>query len=217
MSEIILNAEPRTITGKKSRRLRREGWVPAVVYGVGVESRPLQIRYKDVQTLLKQAGTSQLITVHITGEKKSIQALIRDIQFDPVHRHPLHLDLYEVRMGHTVTVEVPIEMVGESPIVEQRLGMLLHGTQTVEIECLPSDLIDSIELDLSLLTEVDQQINVGDLPVPPSITILSDPDEMVVRVAPSVEEELEEEVEEELMPAVGEPEVITKGRAEEEE
>jgi len=217
MARVELNAEIRTVLGKKTRRLRREGWVPAVIYGRDVESRPLQIRTSDAEDLLRQVGGSQLITLHIVGEKQPIQALVRDLQRDPIRRNVLHLDLYQVEMTETITVEVPVILVGRSPVVEQREGILLQGTQTVEIECLPGDLIDAIEVDLSQITEVDQQIAVGDLAFPSSIRILSDPEEMVVRVSP-LEAPLEEEVEEEIEEVPeAEPELVGRRKEEEEE
>ncbi|HEC33278.1 MAG TPA: 50S ribosomal protein L25 [Chloroflexi bacterium] len=215
MAQTELNVEMRTVLGKQVRRLRREGWVPAVLYGRGLESRALQIRRSEAEDVVAEAGTSHLITIRVAGEEKPVQAVVRDLQRDPVRRNLLHLDLYQVEMTTSLTVEVPITLVGESPVVELREGILLQGLQTVEIECLPGDLIDAIEVDLSILTEVDQQITVADLAVPSSVHILSDPDEMVVRVSP-LEAPVEEEEEIEEIPEA-EPEVVGRHRAEEKE
>lgn len=214
MAQIELQAEPRTVVGKKVHHIRREGWVPAVVYGPGIGSRPLMVRAPEAETVVREAGTSQLITLHIRGEKRLVQALVRDVQRDPIRRDLVHLDLHQVEMTSKVTVEVPIVLVGESPVVARRDGILLQGTETVEIECLAGDLIEAIEVDLSQLTEVDQQITVADLAVPSKIRILSDPEEMVVRVSPLEVSAEEEEVVEEGM---AEPEVVTRRREREEE
>lgn len=208
-----LHAEERAVLGKKVRRLRHEGWLPAVLYGAARGGRPLQVRAKEAEEVVRLAGTSHLIAVRVAGEKEPIQALVRDLQRDPIRRELIHLDLYQVEMTRLITVEVPIVLVGEAPVVEQRVGILLQDTQSVEIECLPTDLIDVIEVDLSELTEVDQQITVGDLAFPPSIRVLSDPEEVVVRVSP-LEAPPEEEVVE--LPGV-EPELVGRRREEEEE
>ena len=217
MEQVELNAEVRTVVGKKVRRLRREGWVPAVLYGPGVESRPLQIRAAEAESAVRRAGSSHLIALHIAGEKKPVQALVRDFQRDPIRRELLHIDFYQVEMASTLTVEVPIILVGESPVVERREGLLLQGTETVEVECLPSDLVDAIEVDLSQLTEVDQQITVADLAVPSSMRILSDPDEVVVRVSPLEAPTEEEEEEEEMEEVEVEPERVMRRKEKEEE
>ncbi len=215
MTQLELYAEPRTVVGKQVKRLRAEGWVPAVLYGPNVESRPLQVKLGAAEEALKQAGTSQLISLAIAGADSPVQAIVRSLQRDAIHRNLLHLDLYQVEMTKTITVEVPLLLVGESPITEQKLGILLQGLQSVEVECLPGDLIDAIEVDLGELTEVDQQVVVGDLAIPSTVRILTDLNEMVVRMNPlaEAEEEEEEEVLEEGIEA--EPELV--GREEEEE
>lgn len=215
MDQIALNAEVRTVTGKAVSRLRREGWVPAVIYGAEVGSRPLQIEARQAEAVLGKVGTSHLLSLHIAGEKAPVQVLVRDLQRDPIHRQMLHIDLYQVEMGKPITVEVPLVWVNESPVVERRDGVLLQGAETIEIECLPGDLIDSIEVDLSLLTEVDQQITVGDLAVPAKVRVLSDPAEMIVRVAPSEERVEEEEVAVPPMEGGAEPELVRRRKAEE--
>jgi len=217
MDQIVLNAEPRTVTGKEVNRLRREGWVPAVIYGPAVGSRPLQIEARQAEAVLGKVGTSHLLSLHIAGEKAPVQVLVRDLQRDPIHRQMVHIDLYQVEMGKPITVEVPLVWVNESPVVVRRDGVLLQGAETVEIECLPGDLIDSIEVDLSLLTEVDQQITVGDLAVPARVRVLSDPAEMIVRVAPSEERAEEEEVAAPPMEGGAEPELVRRRKAEEAE
>jgi large subunit ribosomal protein L25 len=217
MDQIVLNAEPRTVTGKEVNRLRREGWVPAIIYGPSVGSRPLQIEARQAEAVLGKVGTSHLLSLHIAGEKAPVQVLVRDLQRDPIHRQMVHIDLYQVEMGKPITVEVPLVWVNESPVVVRRDGVLLQGAETVEIECLPGDLIDSIEVDLSLLTEVDQQITVGDLAVPARVRVLSDPAEMIVRVAPSEERAEEEEVAAPPMEGGAEPELVRRRKAEEAE
>lgn len=213
MAQNELQAQVRTITGKQVQSLRREGWVPAVLYGPSVQSRPLQLRAKESELVIRQAGTSHLITLNIAGEKP-VQVIVRDLQRDVLTQALIHLDLYQVEMTKTLTVEVPLVLVGESPVVKRGEGILLQGTQTVEIECLPGDLVDAIEVDLSVLKEIDQQIAIRDLAVPSTIRILSSPDEMVVRVASLEEPAVEEE---EVVPSAAEPEVVRRRKVEEEQ
>ncbi|RME39716.1 MAG: 50S ribosomal protein L25, partial [Thermoflexia bacterium] len=213
-TELSLNAEIRTVVGKQTRRLRAQGWIPAVLYGPGVENRLLQIPASEAEMVIARAGTSHLITVNIRGDKGPVQVLLKGFQRDPIRRNLLHIDLYQVAMDKPITVEVPIVLVGSSPVLERKEGILLQGKQTLEIECLPKDLIEAVEVDLSLLTEVDQQITVADLALPPTIRVLDDPDEMIVRVSP-LEEEEEEAME--MAPTQAEPELVRKRKEEEEE
>ncbi|MGD1996410.1 MAG: 50S ribosomal protein L25 [Anaerolineae bacterium] len=214
--QIELNAKERTVLGKKVRRLREEGWIPAVLYGASVESRPLQIEETQAEEIVSRAGTSQLIAVHIEGEEEPLRVLVRDLQRDPIHRNLLHLDLYQVDMEQRITVEVPLVLVGESPPVAQQEGVLFQTKETIELECLPVDLIEAIEVDLSQLTDIGHQITVADLAVPATSRILSDPREMVVRVS-RVDEGLELEEEEEIEEVFEvEPELVTEREEEEE-
>lgn len=215
MVQLELSAQTRTLVGKKVRRLRREGWVPAVLYGPDGRSRPLQIPAAEAEAVISHAGTSHLITLSISGESPALQVLVRGLQRDPIRRSLLHVDLYRVEMDKPITMEIPIVLVGSSPVVERREGILVQGKQTLEIEGLPRDLIEAVEVDLSNLTEVDQQITVGDLALPPTIRVLDDPEEVVVRVTPL---EVAEEVEEEApAPSEAEPELVRRRKVVEEE
>jgi len=210
-----LHAEVRTVVGKQVRRLRREDWIPAVIYGPGIESRPLQVRRREAEDVLAEAGTSQLISVRVSGEKEPLHALVREVQRDPISRELLHIDFYHVEMDKPITVDVPLILVGESPVVERGLGILLQLRESIEIECLPKDLVDAIEVDLASLTEVGQEITVADLAIPANIRVLADPDEVVVSVSPVEEAEEEEEAEEVEAAAEAEPELIRRRKEEE--
>ncbi len=215
MAQMELSAHVRTVIGKQVRRLRREGWIPAVLYGPDAKSRPLQVPATEAEEVIDQAGTSHLITLSIYGESSPLQVLVRGLQRDPIRRNLLHVDFYRVEMDKPITMEVPIVLVGSSPVVDRREGILLQGKQTLEIECLPRDLIEAVEVDLSTLTRVDQQITVGDLVLPSSIRVLDDPNEMVVRITPlEVTEELEEAA---PAPPEVEPELVRRRKVVEEE
>jgi large subunit ribosomal protein L25 len=214
---ITLSAGKRAVTGKHVKRLRKEGWVPGVMYGHGFESVALQFEERNLTRLLSRVGGSQLIQIDVEGTKEPEMALVRDVQRDPIRGSVLHVDFYRVQMTERLTAEIPLVMEGESPIIGRHEGILLQGLSTIEVECLPGDLVDAIAVDLADLLEVDDSIHVRDLAIPSGIDVLTDPDELIVRVAPLAEEEvIEEIVEEELLPGE-EVEGIAEGEEGEEE
>lgn len=220
MSEQIeVIAEKRTVQGKKVKQLRREGWIPGVMYGRDFDPLSLQFEARRLEKVLSQVGGSQLIGIKIQGQDQPEMALVRDVQRNPIRLNVLHVDLYRVQMTERLTAEIPLEIVGESPVVEQNEGIVLQGISAIEVECLPGDLVDAIEVDLSDLLELDQGIFVRDLAIPSGIDVLTDQDEMVARVVPLVSEEvLEEELEELEMavaPSAEAVEVITEAAEEE--
>lgn len=214
---ITLSAGKRTVTGKHVKQLRREGWVPGVMYGHGFDSVALQFEERNLTRLLSRVGGSQLIQIDVEGAKEPEMALVRDVQRDPIRGTVLHVDFYRVQMTERLTAEIPLLLEGESPVIAINEGILLQGLSTIEVECLPGDLVDAIAVDLADLLEVDDSIHVKDLAIPSGIDVLTDPDELVVRVAPLAEEEvIEEIVEEELLPGE-EVEVVAEGEEEAEE
>jgi large subunit ribosomal protein L25 len=215
--QITLTAGKRTVTGKQVKRLRHEGWVPGVMYGHGFDSVALQFEERNLTRLLSRVGGSQLIQIDVEGAKEPEMALVRDVQRDPLRGTVLHVDFYRVQMTERLTAEIPLLLEGESPVIALNEGILLQGISAIEVECLPGDLVDAIAVDLADLLEVDDSIHVSDLAIPSGIDVLTDPDELIVRVAPLAEEEvLEEIVEEELLPGE-EAEVVAEGEEGEEE
>ncbi|MBN1220475.1 MAG: 50S ribosomal protein L25 [Anaerolineae bacterium] len=216
MDALELKAEVRETTGRHVKYLRRDGLVPAVVYGRGAKSTLLQIDAKLLRKVLNEAGTHQLIALQV-GKQKPMMTLARDIQRDYIKHNYLHVDFYAVKMDEKVTAQVPLVIEGTSPAVRDHGGVLTQGLDEIEIECLPGDLISAIAVNVEELIEINDSITVAELKVPSSITILSDPDSMVVKVEPPrMVEEVEAELEE--VAAVGaEPEVISKPKAEEAE
>lgn len=210
MERIELRAETRSVFGKKTKRLRRAGAIPATLYGPRTEPVSLQIPERDLRGVLDSAGTTHLITLRIDQATEPRMVLARDIQRDPISQSLLHVDLYEVVMTEKITAEVPLNLIGEAPIAAEKAGLLMRGLDAVEVHCLPGQLVGSIDVDLSVLEEVDQAILVKDLVVDPVIEILTNPEEVVVKMllirAPMIEEEVVEEVE------VPEVEVITAAK-----
>ncbi len=208
---ITLEAQARTITGKKVSQLRRAGLVPAVVYGSKIEAFNVQIPYRVLQTTLLKAGGTQLITLSVEGEDTPV--LAREVQRDVMRGEIMHVDFLAVDMSQPIRAEVQIVFVGESPAVKVGGGVLLTLVQSLEIEALPADLISRVEVDVTELKNVNDAIHVRDLKLSNKVTVITDPAEMLVRIG--IQEEQAEEAEGEVTSA--EPEVITKGRAEEEE
>ncbi|MDH4135604.1 MAG: 50S ribosomal protein L25 [Anaerolineae bacterium] len=215
MEQFELKAEKRTIIGKKVKGLRREGLIPAVLYGPKTEPIPIQCYERELQHVLARAGGTNMISVRIGKAHKPKMALARGVQRDVITGELCHVDFYQVVMTETVKTEVNIILSGEPPAVQQKEFMLLQGTDSVEVECLPGDLIHSIEVDLSTLLEIDDAIYVKDLQVPDNVTILTDGDELVAKIQRLRLAEEEEEVEEEMVEmAPEEVEVIAKGKEE---
>ncbi|MBM4467404.1 MAG: 50S ribosomal protein L25 [Chloroflexi bacterium] len=214
MEQIELQTQKREVLGKKVKNLRREGLIPAVLYGHDIESLPLQIEERELNRVLTQAGGHRLIALKIGRAKNPQMALAREVQWDVITSRPLHVDFYAVVMTEKITTAVPLTLVGEAPAADQAGVILLQGLDEIEIECLPGDLIEAIEVDLSALKEMDQAIYVKDLRVSPAVEILTDPEELVAKVAWAAPEEVEEEV---VPVAPAEVEVITKGKKEEAE
>ena len=214
MEQIELRAEKRTIIGKRVKGLRREGIIPALLYGPKTEPVPIQCDERKLQHVLARAGGTNLISLRIGDAGQPKMALAREVQRDSMTNELYHVDFYQVVMTEMVKAEVYIIFTGEPPAVQQKEFMLLQGTDSVEIECLPGDLIHSIEVDLSTLVEIDDAIYVKDLQVPENITILTDGNELVAKVQRLRVAEEEEEVEVEVAPE--EVEVIAKGKEVEE-
>ncbi|MBI5670399.1 MAG: 50S ribosomal protein L25 [Chloroflexi bacterium] len=207
-----LEAQPRTITGKKVSQLRRQGLVPAVVYGARVAPVHIQIPYRPLEVTLMKAGGTHLIDLQVDGN--TLVVLAREVQRDVLRADIKHVDFFAVDESTKIRVDVPLHFINESPAVEANLGILAAGTTNLTIETLPSKLLSQIEIDLSRLANVGDALYVRDLNLGEGIQIVNDPDEMVVRVSP-IATAVEEETTEEATPA--EVEIISKGKAEEEE
>jgi large subunit ribosomal protein L25 len=207
---IIIEATPRDVTGKKVNQLRRQGWVPGVVYGKDVVS--VQMETKALRRALRIVGTAHLADLDVNGKKHTV--LVRDIQQHATRGDVLHVDFLEVDMKSTLRAEVELVPTGESVPVEEGLGTVTFVTRSVEIECLPDDLVAELPVDLTLIKTPDDLIHVSDLIAPKGVVILDDPETVVARFEYEALEEEEEEVEAES--SADEVEVITRGKQEEE-
>jgi len=186
-----LTAEPRAITGKKVAAIRREGRLPAVVYGHGIDSENVSVDAHEFDLLRRQVGQNALIDLSVNGSKAQ-PVLIHGVQVHPVHRRPIHVDLFLVRMTEELTVDVPLVATGISRAVEDENGTLLHPTENVRVKALPDHLPQSIEYAIDSLVDFDAVIKVSDLTIPGDVTLLTDPDEIIAKVqAPRIEVEPE--------------------------
>lgn len=195
MKAISLEAQIREITGKKVKKIRQEHLIPATVFGKGIKSSSLSIPEKEFIKVYKEAGETGLI--ELKYGKDSQHVLIADVQKHPVSRQVLHVQLHAVSLTEKIKANVPLELTGESPAVTNNIGLLLQPIDEVEVEALPTDLPEQITVDVAGLAEIDQQITVGELPAPKGVEILTDKEEVVVKVAPLVSEEAQKEAEEE--------------------
>lgn len=216
MADFTIEAQPREITGKKVKQLRNEGLVPVTVYGPKREPVNLQVPYRPLEVALMKAGGTNLIEIVADGKK--VTTLAREVQRDPIKRTIKHVDFFAVDLKAKIRVDVPLQFVGESRPVETKQGTLVYGAQNITVEVLPGDLIHSIEVDLSKLSTLGAAIHVSDLDLGSTVTIINDPDEMIVSVhqtSASMSAEGGEEGEEET--SSSEPEVITRGKQEDED
>ena len=190
--EIELN--PRELMGKKVGRLRRAGIVPVHLYGPGMEPRALQCNTSQLIRVLATAGGATPIHITIQGEPGNHLAFAREIQWDPKRDDLLHVDLLAADVSRPVTAQVPIVLIGESAGARTVSGTVMHQLRTVDIQALPLEMPSEIQLDISVMEEPDSVIRVSDLLIPENATLLSDVEELVVRIElPRVEVEVEVE------------------------
>lgn len=209
-----IEVQVRTVFGKKCGALRRQGLVPGVIYGPKIEPIHFQAPYRPLQVVLLRAGGTHLIDLSVDGTNYPV--LAREVQRDVTRGDILHVDFLAVDMAATIRTEIPVHFINESPAVLSRLGIQVNGASTIEIESLPGDLPERIDVDLSGLVNINDAIFVRDLNVGEKIEIISDPDEMIVRIAAMAVEEEAETVEGEEESSA-EPEVIRRKREEEDE
>ncbi|HEY61043.1 MAG: 50S ribosomal protein L25 [Anaerolineales bacterium] len=214
MDKIVLDASRREIIGKHVKNLRKEGKLPAVLYGKGVESTPIYLNAKEVSRALSNVGSSTLVTVKVDGKKYSV--LVRERQKDVLSRALLHVDFQAVSLTEKVRAKVRIILEGEAPAAKEYGAFIETGLEELEIECLPTDLVDQFTVDISSLENIGDSILLKDITIPKNIELLEDVNAMIVLAtppAPVAEEEVEEE---EVLEEGAEPEVIEKGKEEEE-
>jgi large subunit ribosomal protein L25 len=198
-----------------NRRLRAAGQIPAVLYGAGVETVPIQVERKKLEEMFRAGATEN--TIFLLKRVESDQerhARIREMQIDPVSRQVLHIDFQRVLMDQTIRINVPIHTLGTPKGVREEGGMIDFITREVEVECLPGDIPEAIEIDVTALV-IGDHLEAGALRLPEGVTLLEEPDRVIVSVVyPQRAEEKEEEEEALLEAEREEPEVIRRGKEE---
>lgn len=206
MKTLELKAEKRQILGRKVKGLRKQGKIPAHVFGKGLKTVHVSVEGANFTKVYDQVGETGLVNLKVDSEIRPV--LIRSIQNHPVTDLPLHIDFYQVNLKEKVKVNVPLEFVGESLVVEKKEGLLLTPLSEVEVEALPTDLPEAIKVDIAKLEHLDDTIHVKDLKVDRAkVEILTDPEEVVANIGELVTkkmEEVEAEIEAEKAEAVEE-------------
>jgi len=194
MDSLTLSASKRDILGKKTRFLRRQGITPAHLFGHNLKSLALQCDTSEVQRMIARAQATRLINLEIEGEKQPRSIVIREIQRAEPGGQLLHIDFYQVSKTEKITIDAPIVLVGNAPALKEKGRLLTLGVTSLSIECLPTKLPSQIDVDLSSLEELEQAIRIRDLVLSPDITVVTDPDQLVVKVSQTAVERVEEAV-----------------------
>ena len=214
---IVVKAEKRLVTGRKVGALRRSGQLPGVIYGRHIEAFPIQMDFREATRILSHATSSSLITIDVGDEQHSV--ILRDRQKDVINGQLLHVDFLAVSLTEKLRTQVQIELVGEAPVSEIPDTVIIQGLNELEIECLPQDLPSTIQVDISKLATTDDNILVKDIDLGEQVTILTDPEDVIVSVTYVAQEVVEEEeVEESILGLEDEgPDVVEKGKTSEED
>ncbi len=193
MSDFQLAAQKRRARGKKNRQLRRDGFVPGILYGPSTDPLSVQFPYRSVEVMLMEAGGTNLIDIEVEGAV--YPSLAREVQRDVVRGDILHVDFLAVDQTQRISVEVPIVMEGRSPVVVAREGILITGRSSLTLEVYPSDIRDRIIIDLTGLTELGSEVLVRDLSFGENVTVHNDPNEMLAKIVQPAAARAEEDLE----------------------
>jgi large subunit ribosomal protein L25 len=209
MEKVVLKAEHRTVTGKQVGALRRQGKLPAVMYGHHVEPTPITLDLKETTRILNKMTSSSIVTIELDG--KECAALVREKQKNFIRNVLLHVDFQVVDMTEKIRTHVSIEVIGTSPAVKDFNGVVVMGLPRLDIESLPQYLPERVTVDISNLKKIGDGIHVRDIVLAKEVEIFDDADEMIVMVSSTSDEEGTEEG----AAGMEEPEVIEKGKKEE--
>ncbi len=205
MERVEVKAKSRTVHGKQVRQLRAQEWIPAIVYGPDMPARAIQTQERALSKALQQAGETSLINLFV-DDGVPVAVLTHDVQRNAITGRLLHVDFYQVRLTEKVKIRPRLRFIGEPQAVKSSLGVLVHNMTEVEVECLPTELIHSIDVEVSGLENLGDSIFVRDLPIPEGITVLDDADEPVVTLVQARVAKIEEEAPTAAVPAEAEEE-----------
>lgn len=202
--KIKLKAEKRKVFGRKIKKIRQEGALPANIYGKKIKSQAVQLDLKAFLPVYQAAGETGVVDLQLKGETKIRPVLIHNVQLNPVTDQPLHADFYQVSLKEKVTTEIPVELVGEAPATKEKGGILIQPLSEVEVEALPTELPEKFEINIGVLKEIDDSFTVGELKAPQGVKILTGGKEILAKIEPPAKEE--EVVPKEEVPIEGEEE-----------
>ncbi|HCR36042.1 hypothetical protein A2130_04365 [Candidatus Woesebacteria bacterium GWC2_33_12] len=188
MTKLTIKYKKRELFGRKVKRLRKEGLIPANIFGKKIKSEAITVEAKEFREIFEKAGETQIIDL------QGKPVLVSNLQIDPVTSDYIHVDFRQVDLTEKITAKVPIEVLGESPAEKQNIGTVVQQLSEIEVSALPTDLPEKIEIDATILTEVDQAIYVKDLKIDKKVTVKTDPESIVVKVEPPIKEEVVEVV-----------------------
>jgi len=190
MEQTPLAGQKREVLGRKVKTLRKQGILPAHIFGHQTETIHIQVNGRDFAKVFEKAGETGVIDLKVDGESHPV--LIRDIQLDPITGDFLHVDFYQVNLLEKVKVNVPLEITGEAPAVEKKIGLMLTPVSEVEVEALPTDIPETIQVDVSTLANIGDVLKVSDLKVDRSkVEIQVDPELVIVQIGELVTKEME--------------------------
>lgn len=191
-TKITLEVQKRILFGKKLKALRKTGILPGNIFGEDIESKAVMLPLIDFKTTFKKAGETQI--VYLKLEDEELPVLIQNLQFHPLTQYPLHVDFRKVNLKKKIETEVPVKLIGESEAVTQNKGILLNMSESVLVEALPENIPQEIEIDLSILKELDDQVAIKDLKITGDYVIVDDPEKVIVRITEHKEESIETQI-----------------------
>jgi len=211
MTKITLKSKIREIVGRKVKKYRKEGLIPAVLYGHKVKSQNLWIDFLAFERVYRQAGENTIIELD-TEDGKKINALIQEVQVDPVKGNFSHIDFFQIKMDEKIEAEIPLTFIGESPAIKEMAGILIKSMDEIPVSCLPGDLPKEFVVDISELKTFEDHIKISDLDISEKVKVLIDAGSIVASVAPPRSEEeltkLNEKVEEDVSKVEGAAEKV---------
>lgn len=187
-----LIVQKREIFGKKVDSLRKEGFIPAELYGRGIENIHISVSAKNFSRIFKEAGESTIIKLvlnEVEGGNKEFNVLISDFQENPLTNEISHIDFYSVKMDEKIIVKIPLKFINESPAVKEKNGVLIKAMHEIEIEALPADLLHHIEVDISSLSDIGMSIYVKNLKVNKEVKLLVNSETVVATITEMAKEE----------------------------
>lgn len=190
MEKHHLKAAKRSVVGRKVKSIRKQGFLPGNIYGKKVPSQAVQVQEKEFAGVFSKAGETGLVELGLDG--KHLPVLIHNVQYDPVAGNPIHADFYQVDLKQKVTAKVPISVVGEARAVKDKAGVVLNLLLELEVEALPTDLPEKIEVDVTGLAVINDSVKVSQLTLGNKVKVLTDAEKEIVKIAPLVSKEAEQ-------------------------